>query len=230
MLTATSNSNSQQPKDRPLINFPHFQLRLSASILTRSVSEVRLAYASGWDGQGNVRTELTIGPNVNESNIRMSTMSCTHQDSWNAIFAPAAQSASDALSRWTNGRIRLELDDVTEIGMEQMGEMLPMGSAPSTMVIVGIAGDLGGQLILIFEDSSAKTLVQTLLNRKIAELDAWGELEWSALKETGNICASSFLSAIRAFAEQAVLLPCPPTIVRDYVSCVIEQAVMPQLM
>lgn len=159
----------------------------------------------------------------------MSTTSCQHHDSWNAIFAPAAQSASDSLSRWTNGRIQLELDDVAEIGMEQLTQFLPVENAPSTMVIVGIAGDLGGQLILIFDDSSARTLVQSLLNRNISAPEAWGELECSALRETGNICASAFLSAIRAFAAQAVLLPNPPTIVRDYVSCVIEQAVMPQL-
>lgn len=153
----------------------------------------------------------------------------THHDSWNAVFAPAAQCASDALSRWTNGRMQLELDDAQEFTMEELSASLPQEAAPATMVVVEIVSDHGGQLILIFEDDSAKTLVETLLHRTITELDEWSELEWSALRETGNICASAFISAIRSFASQAVLLPSPPSILRDYVSCVLEQAVMPQL-
>lgn len=148
---------------------------------------------------------------------------------WTAIFAPAAQSASAALSRWTSGRVALELDQVSEIGMDQLAEILPPDLTPSIMVIVSITGELGGQLILILEEDAAQSLVQSLLNRPIKEVDLWGELEWSALRETGNICASAFLSAIRPFAEQTVLLPSAPTTVRDFVSCVIEQAVMPQL-
>jgi chemotaxis protein CheC len=159
----------------------------------------------------------------------MTTLTPTTHDSWSAIFAPAAQSASDALARWTNGRVRLELDEVAELELEQLSEMFGASPLPSTAIIVSIAGDHGGQLILVFEDSSAKSLVESLLRRETADLDSWGELQWSALKETGNICASAFLSAIRAFADQSVLLPSPPVIVRDYVSCIIEQAVMPQL-
>lgn len=149
--------------------------------------------------------------------------------SWNAIFAPAAESASRALARWTHGRVKLELDDVRECEMHELSGSLPADDAPSIMVSVSIAGDQGGQLVLIFQEESARALVGCLLNRTAKPLDAWGELEWSALKETGNICSSAFLSAIRPFVGETVLLPAPPAILRDYVSCVIEQAIMPQL-
>jgi chemotaxis protein CheC len=149
--------------------------------------------------------------------------------SWNAIFAPAAESASRALARWTHGRVKLELDHVRECEMHELASSLPADDAPSIMVSVGIAGDEGGQLVLIFQEESARALVACLLNRTAKELGAWGELEWSALKETGNICSSAFLSAIRPFVGEAVLLPAPPTILQDYVTCVIEQAIMPQL-
>lgn len=160
----------------------------------------------------------------------MSSLTDDQLDSWNAIFAPAAQSASDAIARWTNGRMRLELDDAREIGLDELHQALPQGESPATMVVVEISGDFGGQLLLVFEERSASAMVESLLRRQADDVDAWGELEWSALRETGNIFASAFVSSIRAFAAQEVLLPAPPVIVRDYVSGVLEQAVLPQLM
>jgi chemotaxis protein CheC len=160
----------------------------------------------------------------------MSIATTTDTESWNAIFAPAAEKASSALARWTSGRIRLELDDVNELGVERLAEFMPTSSATATTVIVSIAGDFGGQLILIFEDVSAQTLVESLLNRPVGDLVNWGELEWSVLRETGNICASAFLSSMRSYASQTTLLPSPPQIVRDFVPCILEQAILPQLM
>jgi len=160
----------------------------------------------------------------------MSRLTDDRLDSWKAIFSPAAQSASNAISRWTRGRMKLELDDAFEIGLEELQLSLPQAEVPALLVVVEIAGGFGGQLLLVFEESSAEAMVESLLGRKAKAVNEWGELEWSALRETGNIFASSFVSAIRAFAGQEVLLPTPPVILRDFVSGVVQQAILPQLM
>ncbi|MBA4016973.1 MAG: chemotaxis protein [Pirellula sp.] len=146
---------------------------------------------------------------------------------WERIFEPATQSASVALGKWTRGRISLSLDEVRETSLDEVAASLPPGDEPVTMVIVGVSGEVSGQLILTFDDRSVGELIAVLLNRQVGPSETWGELEMSALAETGNIFGSAYLNAMSQCAGRR-LLPSPPVIVRDYAAGALEQAVMMQ--
>ena len=144
---------------------------------------------------------------------------------WDLVFEPATRSASDALSKWTRGRVGLTLDEVRETSLDEVAAALPADEEPVTMVIVGVEGQAGGRLILAFDDTGVTELVALLLNRPVESSGHWGELEISALAETGNIFGSAYLNAMSQFVG-ARLLPSPPHIVRDYAAGAIEQAVV----
>jgi len=146
---------------------------------------------------------------------------------WTPVFEPATERASDALRRWTRGRVTLSLDEVRETSLAEVAEALPAGDEPLTMVIVGVVGELSGCLILMLDDESVVELVGVLLNRAVKPTAEWGELELSALRETGNIFGSAYLNAVSDRVGSR-LFPSPPSIVRDFAAGALEQAVMMQ--
>lgn len=146
---------------------------------------------------------------------------------WDAIFGPATLRASEAMSRWTRGEIVLALDEAREVPLENVGSMLQLEDAPCNLVVMNVAGALGGQMILMFDEDNASQLVAALLDRPRKVSANWGELELSALRETGNILGSAYLNSITALTGQQ-LLPSPPMVACDYAMSVIQQAVMNQ--
>lgn len=153
-------------------------------------------------------------------------MNSTHTD-WRPVFQPATEHASNALRRWTNGHIGLAIDDVDERPLDELGAVLQDQNELLTIVVMNVTGCMGGQLILTFSDHNARRLVELLLNRSVGTLDKWGELESSALRETGNIIASAYLTRISELVKVS-LLPSAPCVVRDYGGSVLQQAVLPQ--
>jgi chemotaxis protein CheC len=146
---------------------------------------------------------------------------------WELIFAPAIENASSAMSAWTNGDVSLALDEVREVAVEEVAEALDLSDELSTLVMLAVGGAMGGQLILTFDRENACRLIGSLLNRDVELDQAWGELENSALQETGNILSSAYLNAITALTGRR-FWPSPPQVTEDYAMSVVEQAVMTQ--
>ncbi|MBL9163038.1 MAG: chemotaxis protein CheC [Planctomycetaceae bacterium] len=149
------------------------------------------------------------------------------RNNWELIFAPAIENASAAMSAWTNGDVSLALDEVREVEVEEVAAALDLTDELSTMVLLGIGGAMGGQLILSFDRDNACRLIASLLNREVDRDESWNELEISALQETGNILSSAYLNAITALTGRR-LWPSPPSVTEDYAMSVVGQAVMTQ--
>jgi chemotaxis protein CheY-P-specific phosphatase CheC len=149
-----------------------------------------------------------------------------HHLAWEAIFGPATESASKAMKCWTGGDVTMSLDDVREAALEDVAATLNLDDELRTLIVVGVAGDYGGQLILAFDDDNACQLIGSLLNREV-DAGSWGELERSALQETGNILGSAFLNCITVITG-CQLWPAPPYVTQDYPMSMVEQAVIMQ--
>lgn len=143
------------------------------------------------------------------------------------FFAAATQDASEAMCRWTSGLITLSLDEVREIAMEEVATALDIGDERLTMVVLTLAGELGGTMILTFDDVNGRRLAATLLNRQPSTSEDWTDLEQSALNETGNILSCAYMNALTRLID-AQLVPSPPHFVQDYGASVLEQALLEQ--
>lgn len=145
------------------------------------------------------------------------------------LFNSATQHASHAMRGWAHGRVAMSLDEVREVTLERAVEEVSFEDDLLTMVVLGIQGDLGGQMILAFDDEHGRRFAAGLLGRDPSEGDQWSELEKSAAMETGNIVASAYLSELTRLIEQK-LIPSPPLLVQDFGASVLEQALMMQAM
>jgi len=145
------------------------------------------------------------------------------------LFTSATHDASAAMCRWTNGLITLALDEVREIPLDRVCEELDFGDELLTMVVLTLDGDVGGQIILTFDDENGRKLAASLLGRKVETSEEWSELEQSALTETGNILGCAYVNALTRLIE-VELIPSPPYFIQDYGASVLEQALMTQAM
>ena len=161
----------------------------------------------------------------------MSTTS--HHDPSLAIlhqfFTTATQHASAAMCHWTRGRVSLTLDELTRTSLEEAMFQFEEAHELVTMVVLGVEGSDGAQLILAFDDASGRRLAASLLRREPSEGPEWTELEKSAVMETGNILASAYLNELTRLANRK-LVPTAPQFVQDYGMSVLEQALIMQAM
>ena len=146
-----------------------------------------------------------------------------------SLFTSATENASEAMCKWTNGQITLSLEGLREIALEQVQAELDVGDDLLTMVVLSFEGDLGGQLILTFDEQNGRQLAASLLGREKNTDPEWSEMEQSALKETGNILACSYMRVLTDIIDTN-LVPSPPYFIQDYGASVLQQAVMTQAM
>ena len=145
------------------------------------------------------------------------------------LFASATHDASAAMCRWTNGLITMTLDEVRELPLEEVCEEFDFGSELLTMVVLSLEGDVGGDMILTFDDENGRSLAASLLGREVETSEQWTELEKSALNETGNILGCAYMNALTRLIS-VELVPTPPYFIQDYGASVLQQALMAQAM
>lgn len=143
------------------------------------------------------------------------------------LFASATHDASAAMCRWTNGLIAVTLDRVREIPLEAIATELEIGDEPQTMVVLTLNGEVGGNLVLLFDEFQGRQLAALLLGRPARREPEWSDLEKSALTETGNILGCAYVNALTRWIGMD-LIPSAPYFIQDYGVSVLQQAVMMQ--
>ena len=143
------------------------------------------------------------------------------------LFASATHDASAAMCRWTDGLITVTLDEVRQIALEEVSAELDIGDELLTMVVLTLQGEVGGNLILVFDEAGGRQLAASLLRRDVGTEPEWSEIEQSALTETGNILGCAYVNALSRLIGTN-LSPSPPYFIQDYGASVLQQAVMTQ--
>ena len=143
------------------------------------------------------------------------------------LFASATHDASAAMCRWTDGLITLTLDEVLEIPLENVCSELNINDELLTMVVLSLVGEVGGEMILTFDEENGRQLASSLLRRPVNQEEQWSDLEQSALCETGNILGCAYMNALTRLID-AELVPTPPYFIQDFGASVLEQALITQ--
>ncbi|UUO08766.1 chemotaxis protein [Blastopirellula sp. J2-11] len=154
-------------------------------------------------------------------------ISSGHLEVLHQLLGAATHEASAAMCRWTNGLITMSLDEVREIPLEEVSIEYDFGMEMLTMVVLTLNGEIGGSMILCFDEENGRELASSLLSSKQSGSGQWSPLERSALCETGNILGCAYLNALtRLMAVE--LVPSPPYFLQDYGASVLQQALMEQ--
>lgn len=143
------------------------------------------------------------------------------------LFASATHDASAAMCCWTNNLITLTLDEVCEVPLSDACLEASVGDERLTIVVLNLEGELGGAILLTFDEESGRRLAASLLHCPPSEGPDWDEMERSALAETGNILGCAYINAITRLIDQE-LVPSVPYFVQDYAASVMQQALVAQ--
>lgn len=148
-------------------------------------------------------------------------------ESLRRLLSAATHEASAAMCCWTDGLITLTLDELREIPLESVAAELGLGEELLTMVVLSVPGEVGGEMILTFDEQNGRQLAAALLGRPANPQAEWSELEKSALTETGNILGCAYMNAISRLVNHR-LMPSAPYFLQDYGASVLQQALLPQ--
>jgi len=143
------------------------------------------------------------------------------------LFASATHDASTAMCLWTNSVISMTLDEVCELPLEDACRDLILDEELQTMVVLNLEGEIGGSMVLTFNELNGRQLAASLLGIEPSKGPEWTELEQSALTETGNILGCAYVNAITRLIDRP-LVPSTPYFLQDYGASVIEQALVAQ--
>jgi len=144
-------------------------------------------------------------------------------DAMREVANIGAGHAATALSQMTNRKIMITVPRVNVRPLEEACQFAGPADAVIAAILMHMMGDLTGRALLMFPQHSARTLCDFLLRREPGTTEAFGEMEKSALKESGNILASAYLNALSDFMGM-MLVPSVPSLVIDLSGAVLTSA------
>lgn len=108
----------------------------------------------------------------------------------------ASGNAMTSLSKLIDSTLDMNVVQVRIESIQELPEVLGGAEEVIAGMLINVFGDLNAMLLLAFETESAIGLVNRILGRQLKEFDEFDEIAHSALCETGNILAGSYLSAL----------------------------------
>ena len=122
-----------------------------------------------------------------------------------------AGNATVALSQILFKRIELQIPKVELVSVNEMTKIIADDDQhPIIGIVMETLGAINGQILLVFKEKSAYTLMELLVgNSKKYKTKLITQIGVSSLKEIGNIVISSYLSTLSTLSGLPVFPSCP---------------------
>ena len=118
-------------------------------------------------------------------------------------------SAASALSQMLGKSVQMRVPDVKVLDFDEVIEEMGGAEKIITGILVDLSVDICGIIMFLLEDSFAHIALKTFLGKdyvKAADLD---EMDYSVIKEMGNIMAGSYLQAISKLTDLTIDMSTP---------------------
>ncbi len=107
-----------------------------------------------------------------------------------------AGNATTALSTMINSKIDMQVPKVALLEFKDLADAVGGAETIVVGILITLEGEINGMMMFMMEQVSAYRLVNILMGRPIEQIDNFSEMEYSALKEIGNIIAGAYLSSL----------------------------------
>lgn len=134
-------------------------------------------------------------------------------DALREVASIGAGHAATALSQMTGSRIMISVPQLQIARLEEVPSLIGRPEEPVATVLMHMLGDVTGRTLLVLPEPAARRLAERLLRRPRGAVADFGELEQSALKETGNILCAAYLNALSDFMGLMLLLSVPMLVI-----------------
>lgn len=152
--------------------------------------------------------------------INFDSMSQEYFDILREIGNIGAGNATTALAQMLQCKVDMSVPKVALLEFKDVGEA--MGGEEQVMagIYLGVEGDITGSIMFLLEKNSARFLVSKLMGMEM-EGDDFSEMEFSALKEVGNIITGAYLNSLSAMTN-LVIFPSIPDVTVDMAGAIMS--------
>jgi chemotaxis protein CheC len=120
-----------------------------------------------------------------------------------------AKSASESLSKLISQNAKVTAVKVRALEPEHVIDTIGQPEDLVTTIVMKLSGEVRGEIMLIYPQQSALNIVDFMAKRPLGSTSSMSLLGISALKESGNILAGAFLSAITDYLHINMLESVP---------------------
>ncbi|MGN0577333.1 MAG: chemotaxis protein CheC [Ruminiclostridium sp.] len=117
--------------------------------------------------------------------------------------------ATTALSAMIGKMVDIEVPRVQFLNFQDAIDAAGGAEKNIAGVLVRINGDIDGMILFLFEFALIDYILGNLFGKKIENIDQLDDIDRSALKEIGNIMASSYVNAIAQLAGMNIFVDIP---------------------
>ena len=131
-----------------------------------------------------------------------------------------AGNATTALAEMLQCKVDMSVPKVGLLEFKEVGTA--MGGEEQIMagIYLGVEGDITGSIMFLLEKNSARFLVSKLMGMEM-EGDDFSEMEFSALKEVGNIITGAYLNSLSSLTNLKIF-PTIPDIAVDMAGAIMS--------
>lgn len=143
------------------------------------------------------------------SNLDLNEINSMQFDVLKEIGNIGAGNATTALSTMINGKIDMNVPKVALLEFKELPEMV--GGAENIVVgiLITLEGEINGMMMFMMDLDSSRHLVNILMGNSSSENEEFSEMEYSALKEIGNIIAGAYLSSLSTLTNITISASIP---------------------
>lgn len=154
------------------------------------------------------------------SEINFDSMSQEYFDILREIGNIGAGNATTALAQMLQCKVDMSVPNVALLEFKDVGEA--MGGEEQIMagIYLGVEGDITGSIMFLLEKQAARFLVSKLMGMEL-EGEDFSEMEFSALKEVGNIITGAYLNSLSALTN-LVIFPSIPDVTVDMAGAIMS--------
>ena len=154
------------------------------------------------------------------SEVTLEKMSNEYFDVLKEIGNIGAGNATTALAQLMQCKVDMSVPQVKLLEFKEMGEMMGGEEVIMAGIYLGIEGDITGSIMFLLEKQAARHLVDKLMGMQ-AEGEEFSEMEFSALKEVGNIITGAYLNSLSSLTN-LVIYPSIPDLTVDMAGAILS--------
>jgi chemotaxis protein CheC len=130
-------------------------------------------------------------------------------DTLREIGSIGTGNAATALSQMLGREIRITLPEVRIMGYNEAIDWIGGPEVITAGVLVSISGEINGIMLAVQPLEFVNLIMETMLDKSLADYTEMGDMERSALIEIGNIMISTFINALSGLAGMSLELTVP---------------------
>lgn len=152
--------------------------------------------------------------------ISLEEMSNEYFDVLKELGNIGAGNATTALAQMMQCKVDMAVPQVRLLEFKELGETMGGEELVMAGIYLGIEGDITGSIMFLLEKQAAKHLVGKLMGIE-SEGEEFTEMEFSALKEVGNIITGAYLNSLSSITNLSIY-PSVPDLTVDMAGAILS--------